>query len=154
MEEHTQITINPLQAMCARHGEVFKPRWPSGYPQYAVVGLQALLADEAFMKEVTALLAEGLLAEGTTLDGAVSHLLRKRPLCCRLGADTLYAVYNDVNANCHTWEARHCNLCKRHRPGCAFRRTPASPLLRLGWAKLTGWKHVCLHCVVYGQNGR
>lgn len=144
-----QITVNPLQAMCARHGEVFKPRWPAGYAHYAIVGLQALLEDEAFMKEVAA-----LLGEGTTLDGAVSHLLRKRPLCCRLGADTLYAVYNDVNANVHVWDARHCNLCKRHRPGCAFRRTPASPLLRLGGVKLGGWKHVCLRCVVYGQDGR
>ena len=148
MSENEQIVLEPTTVICGRHGEPFKPRWPAGYVRFSVMALEALLADETFATDVRHVVESETFPDITNHMEAVRYLIQRRPICCRLGAEKLLAVYEELNKVDSVWEPRHCVLCGRHRPGSAFRVPIQTRVLN---PKVKEWRHVCLRCVTHGQ---
>lgn len=134
--------------ICGRHGEVFKPRWPLGYPAFSILAFQALLERPEFSAAVKRLVDDEAITDVTAPMAGVQYLLATRPICCRLPPDTLLEVYGQVNKAENVWSARHCSICSRHRPGSAYRMPPTTRVLN---PRIKDWKHVCLRCVTHGQ---
>jgi len=138
-----ELTLTPTQTICGRHGEAFKPNWPTGYPLFAQLCMQALLAQKGFQEELERFGAtEGL----TSIMDAFSAITHKRPMCCRLTPTTLLAVYREVNQRAGVWADGTCSLCGKHAPGCEYRKAP--PNAR-SMAPAATWPHVCLACIAW-----
>lgn len=147
--DNEKILLNPTDVICGRHGEVFKARWPLGYPIFSIMALERVLAQPDFGSAVTRLMEDPDVPDVTTLAAAVRYQLASIPLCCRLPKAELLDLYNEINTKEHIWPHRHCDLCKRQRPGGPYRRMPGKNV-----SAYKNFKHVCLRCVCLGQDGR
>lgn len=149
------LDLSPTRVMCARHGEPFRPEWPIGYPQFVAMSAQALMGDKGFVSHVTRALGTTPGDNPETI-AACHVLLDEAPVCCRLPRDILFEVYRQVQKSVSVWKVTTCSLCGKSRAGAEYRRTvPGIRADRKNGGPLTvPWPHVCLRCVVYGQDGR
>ena len=128
--EPPALELTPARVLCSRHGEPFRARWPRGYALFVLWGFEKLLA-----------LPDVAQASGGEI-ARVPALLDQKPLCCRLPAEDLLALYHAVQAARGPWAEGRCERCGRVGLG--------GPYLTLNyWGRQRRYGHVCLDCVVY-----
>jgi hypothetical protein len=145
--DNPQLSLDPIRTICGRHGEPFKPLWPAGYGVFSLKLVDFLLNHyEPFIDEARRWAEERGVP---VLPTAVETLLRQKPMCCRVPPDDLITIYREVQKEAGVWEHARCALCRHSDYGCQYRRAPLDPRQT---QSLAPWPHVCLPCVVYGQN--
>ena len=156
--EKIRIHVSPTRAICGRHGEVFRAKWPLGYLPYIGESLKVFLEKPSVVVKVQMIVngdSPELVQAGTLLDQtqAVEFLLDQRPLCCQLEPNELFDMLQHVNNKHNVWDSSRCALCGKIGPGASYRRSP--PNAR-DMAPAGIWVHVCLACVcgVSGVWGR
>lgn len=142
------IKLIPSRVICARHGELFKPRWPVGYDHFAFTLFEILNQAPPFID----LVEQRAAADGTELIRAIEAVLDEQPMCCRVGPNALLEVYQATQKKETPWECFRCVLCHRLGYGAAYRKQ--RPSARTGPQAVGVWRHVCLRCVTHGQEGR
>lgn len=135
------IQLERHECICARHGELFKVRWPSGYEKFTELSYEALLCQKPFADEFN---REKLSDSEADQNKAMHKLLNKRPMCCRIEPKELAEVYKQTNALTNTWEVKRCDLCTARRAGAKFRRVAPGGMLD---PTVKPWSHVCIGCV-------
>jgi len=136
------IRFLPHHVSCHRHMEPFRKYWPNGYPVFFTKLWDAILNDPDFREECE-----------DTIESATKLLLTK-PMCCRLPADRLLYVYQQVgeavmaNTRQQLWKEQRCVFCKEKRLG-----TPVAPQKivdpRSSTVRLKGryHRHICFQCL-------
>lgn len=137
--ETTELTHE--RVLCLRHGEVFREKWPSGYPLFLVMAFQKVdeqtPANEYPVKE-------GMDKEQRAR--AVEAWLDINPLCCRLSPDGLLKLYLEIHKELgedSPFKRESCQNCRSVAPGAPYRiqMGPRGPLQR--------YRHVCFYCVIH-----
>ncbi len=143
MTDEKAVLLSPPRVICGRHGEVFRERWPLGYPLFVATAMDCLNHNRSFASAVQARQA----AEDEHLTDSINYFLSRAPICCRLSKPELLEVLEMVAKKSHPWERARCYLCRRHAKGARYRKK--APTARDG-PDMAAWGHVCLHCVAFG----
>lgn len=143
-----RINLTPKLTLCARHGEVFRATWPAGYNEYIHRAFKAFIRKQENIDAANGLLDTATMElrerRGiTTIGRAIEYMLEKRPLCCHLERNELYAILVEVNRAVGVWPVHCCALCGRVGPGARYRKVPENGAL----VQLGEYDHVCLACV-------
>lgn len=120
------IDLTMDRALCLVHGELFRAKWPSGYPLFMVEGFKRWAQREDVIEESGGEIA-GLL-----------RLLDARPMCCRLTPTEMLALYAWINRQ-HKfalWPRKRCVNCNQVAYGGPFKTTERE------------FAHICCRCVV------
>lgn len=99
------LILTPTQVLDNRVGELFRPRWPTGYGLFAQVGLECLCTLQGFATIVQRTTATGRAKD--ELD-AVGQLLSARPIAARLPVRELLEVLLEVQHHAAPWEVAQC----------------------------------------------
>lgn len=147
-EQLNTINLNPQTVICGRHGELFMPGWPIGFPEFTAFAYDMLLQNQIFIKTVegAGVPIEGPAAKGPATTRVINRLLETRPVCCWLDKDELLWVYKQVQEKVQPWDVQTCSLCHKRGPGVLYRKMlTGHPLAQMAGA----WAHVCIRCVVF-----
>lgn len=112
------------RALCARHGEPFRARWPKGYPIFMVKAFQVVASKPEIAEAV-----EGNISR-------ITELLDERPMCERLTRDEMLGLYGDAGIG----SMAVCDNCRRMALGTPFSRTVGGQVMKDD--------HVCFECVL------
>jgi len=134
------ITLATTSCICARHGELFKPRWPTGYPIFTALCWDVVMHLKTFEKEYQHEVPGDSQKEKMMV---IEKLLAKKPMCCRIEPRELVEIFREVNKKANVWDAHMCSLCGKAGAGSKYRRIPPNPLSK----QPPPWPHVCIGCV-------
>ena len=125
--ERPTLNLEFNRVLCARHGEPFRERWPSGYVGWCVMGFEALLLLEDFFSET----------EGKQEN--ICQSLDKKPMCCRLGNERVREVMQKIQEEFHVWREQRCGYCGNVAVGSQILTTNY-------WGRTKDCGFVCFDC--------
>ena len=145
-----QLELDVTKVICGRHGEIFRYRWPTGYPEFVTIALECFFSQpeliariEQYVKDPANNIGDGCITAANEMI-AVTAMLTKKPLCCQLPPRDLYDVLVEVAQKTNAWGRDVCELCGHRGPGARYRKTP--PQVQ-DTAPRGYYRHVCLACV-------
>lgn len=139
-DEQPKIELTHKRAVCARHGEPFRERWPTGFPIMLIRLFENLFGTKASGPGIDLMWVEArkilsLPADADPGIPGMHALFDAKPMCCRVPPGVLEKLYEE----CGVGVRGRCVVCRRKRLGTVYRTMQG---------KLD---HLCFNCVVRAQ---